>query len=73
MANTNCLEGVRCPQCGQEDRFLINAMVSVMVADEGTEDQGGDYEWSPDSPCCCASCDFAGKLADFTIEETNGK
>jgi len=26
MTNENCLEGIRCPQCGQEDCFKITAV-----------------------------------------------
>jgi len=65
MPNTNCLEGVRCPRCGYEDAFLINALVTVLVTDDGTEDQGGDYEWDGDAYCACADCKFAGRLRDF--------
>jgi DNA-directed RNA polymerase subunit RPC12/RpoP len=29
MPNTNCLEGIRCPKCGHEDAFKIEAKVLV--------------------------------------------
>jgi len=71
--NTNCLEGVKCPKCGQEDLFKIAARVIVEVSDDGTEDQGGDYEWDQAAFCQCCECDHAGQLADFTIENWNKK
>ncbi len=67
MTNTNCLEGIACPQCGAEDAFTIVASVEVLVRDDGTEDQGGDYIWSDDHPCRCVGCGHHGQVRDFTI------
>ena len=64
--NTNCLEGVRCPKCQQQDGFYIEALIKVYVTDDGTEDQGGNYIWSESSPCACGDCGHAGPLAEFT-------
>ncbi len=44
MTNTNCLEGIQCPQCGNADRFRIVATSLFTVTDDGTEDHG-DVEW----------------------------
>lgn len=66
--NTNCLEGMACPDCDSEGPFLINAEVTVLVSDDGTEDQGGDYEWNRDAYCQCKECDFADTVDGFTIE-----
>jgi hypothetical protein len=71
--NTNCLEAVKCPNCGQEDIFKIGASVIVEVSDHGTEDQGGDYEWDQAAFCQCCDCDHTGRLADFTIENWDKK
>ena len=68
MTNKNCLEGIRCPQCGHEDAFRIEAQITVYVTDDGTEDEGGHYAWDGESPCRCAECGHAGKIADFRIE-----
>lgn len=65
MANTNCLEGVRCPHCGAEDSFLIAASVIVLVTDDGTEDCGGDYEWDQNAYCECTVCHHSATLKDF--------
>lgn len=68
--NENCLEGVACPNCGQEHRFHIAAMVMVEVTDNGTEDMGGAYEWDDSNTCQCAdpNCDYTGSLREFTID-----
>jgi len=68
MTNKNCLEGIRCPQCGDEDAFRIEAQITVYVTDDGTEDDGGHYAWDDQSPCRCAGCGHAGTIKDFTIE-----
>ena len=69
MANTNSLLGVKCPKCGQEDAFKIEAKIMVFVTDDYTEDQGGDYFWDESSPCHCTTCDFSGTLASFTTKQ----
>jgi Zn ribbon nucleic-acid-binding protein len=73
MTNKNCLEGIRCPQCGHEDAFRIEAQITVYVTDDGTEDEGGHYAWDGESPCRCAECGHAGKLEDFRIQNQSAK
>jgi hypothetical protein len=69
MTNTNCLEGIRCPQCGQEDRFMIASKIIAEVTDDGAEVAspmyGIGFEWDDDSYCRCPECDFEGTLNDF--------
>jgi DNA-directed RNA polymerase subunit RPC12/RpoP len=65
MANTNCLEGIRCPKCGHEDSFKIEATVLVLVTDDGTEDLGNS-EWDADRYCECDNCRYAGTIKDFS-------
>ena len=64
MPNTNCLEGLKCPECGNEDRLLIDAWVSVSVTDDGSEPMG-DHYWDRKSFAMCPDCDFEGELRDF--------
>ena len=64
MTNTNCLEGIRCPACGREDRFKITALVTCLVTDNGSEPVG-DHDWDDDSSTHCAVCGFDGKLKTF--------
>jgi hypothetical protein len=68
MTNTNCLAGIRCPGCNQESRFVIEALISVTVTDDGVEDQDGNCEWYGGSPCSCPECEFLGTITDFKIE-----
>lgn len=71
MPNINCLQGIRCPKCGNEDEFLIQALVTVTVTDEGSSDEGCNHEWTDDSFCECGSyeCEYTGKLKDFYIDK----
>jgi len=64
MTNENCLQGIRCPACGQEDRFKITALITCVVTDDGS-DPVGDHEWDGDSSTHCPDCGFDGKLKAF--------
>jgi hypothetical protein len=64
MTNTNCLEGIQCPQCGNADRFRIAATSIFTVTDDGTEGHG-DVEWDDGSHAECAACRHRGVLKDF--------
>src|SRR6516165_5319229 len=64
MTNTNCLENVCCPKCGQEDRFKIVALITCDVTDDGSEPVG-DHEWDDHSATRCSECGFDGELKDF--------
>ena len=64
MTNENCLQGIRCPQCGQDGRFNITALITCMVTDNGS-DPVGDHEWDDDSSAHCPDCGFDGKLKAF--------
>jgi Zn ribbon nucleic-acid-binding protein len=68
--NTNILEGVRCPQCGNEDEFRIEALVVCTVTDDSAE-ATGDLEWTDESWCLCPRCEHAAKLAEFRVPEEN--
>jgi hypothetical protein len=71
MPNHNCLEGIRCPQCGNEDRFIIAAHVMAEVTDDGADIAspmyGSGFEWDDDSYCRCPECDREGPLKEFHI------
>jgi hypothetical protein len=64
VTNQNCLESIRCPNCHQEERFHVVALISCLVTDNGSEPVG-DHEWDDDSSSHCPECGFRGKLADF--------
>lgn len=67
MSNTNCLQGLRCPECGQGEHLKIAAMVTCHVTDEGSE-AIGDHDWGFDSHTECPDCGFEGKLRAFRCE-----
>jgi hypothetical protein len=68
MTNSNCLQNVCCPKCGQEDRFKIVALITCDVTDDGS-DPVGDHEWDDTSPTRCPECGFSGELKDFRKPE----
>jgi hypothetical protein len=68
MTNTNCLEGVKCPQCGNEDEFRIAVTTMATVTDDGGEVEHGDMKWDDTSYAECTSCDKYGTLSDFKAQ-----
>jgi hypothetical protein len=70
MTNTNCLEGIKCPACGNEDRFRIAGTAVFTVTDEGAEDHG-DIEWDDDSYADCPDCFRHGTLKDFRAQPSS--
>jgi hypothetical protein len=69
MTNTNCLEGMQCPECSSEGPFKISATSLFTVYDDGTDDHE-DVDWYEDSYCQCGECDHSGTLKDFTLNGT---
>lgn len=67
MANSNCLEGLRCPECKQEDALKIVGTSLFHVIDGGTESHEDAVEWDEKSITRCPSCNFEGVLEDFFI------
>ena len=67
MTNTNCLEGIRCPQCGNEDRFRIAATSLFTVTDDGTDDYA-DVHWDDASYADCPECGLHGTLKVFRVK-----
>jgi len=66
-ANTNCLENIKCPACGNEDTFRIAVTALATVTDDGAEVEYGDAEWDESSYAECAQCCKHGKLSDFSV------
>lgn len=63
--NTNCLNGVMCPECGHTEEFRISCNVVMKVADSGTEGVASDIEWDNESTICCPQCEKFGKVGEF--------
>lgn len=66
MANTNCLAGIQCPKCGEEDHFRVEATAMFNLTDDGT-DFPYNVEWSDTSIMICSDCQHVGTVAEFTI------
>lgn len=67
MANENCLEGIACPKCHEEDEFAIIGSAEFMVKDDGT-DQFRDVDWDDVSSIRCISCGHRGTVGTFRKE-----
>lgn len=64
--NTNCLEGISCPACGDEDKFRISCMVDAIVTDDGADiADNNHWDWHDESDCSCCNCGHYAKLKEF--------
>ena len=70
MTNTNCLEGITCPKCGNESRFHIAVTTMANVTDDGAE-TFGDMEWDAASFTECPECRHCGSLNEFHTQHIN--
>lgn len=69
MPNTNCLEGMRCPNkdCGSEEPLHILTTTWVTVYDTGSG-VSDIQPWDDDSGCACLACGHSGTVSDFKSE-----
>jgi hypothetical protein len=71
MTNQNCLAGVKCPECGNEGRFLIFTTILADVTDDGADiAAGSDIHWDDASMTRCPDCDRDGPLSEFHTPST---
>ena len=65
--NTNCLDGMACPECGEFGPFSIFAVQAgmVSVSDNGTDFINGNVEWEDTSRCECLGCGHAATVGEF--------
>ena len=64
MKNKNCLDGFRCPRCGQQDELFIETTAWVSLRDDGSDADAvslgalglGGCGYEPDSPAMCPVC-----------------
>ena len=66
--NTNCLEGLACPQCGNDERLFIVGMSVFEVVDDGTLEHES-VEWDDSSHTRCPQCNHEGNLCEFREEQ----
>jgi len=62
--NENCLEGMRCPECGSYEPFTIHVEAEALMYDNGYKDVC-NLEWDDDSYCRCKACGFTGVVMNF--------
>lgn len=70
MANTNVLEGMRCPKCASDGPFGISVTITgvVLMTDNGygfDDFEPWGTEWDDSSNCDCPNCGREGKVRDF--------
>ena len=67
--NTYCLKGMRCPQCGAREPFLIDATTTLTMWDAGPQGALLDHNlvWGAESGCACINCDKEGIVWDFQV------
>ncbi len=63
-----CIEGWACPNCGQFERFVVEATSMFEVEADGT-DQCGDVEWSVTNYVRCPECEWQGTVKDVEVPE----
>src|SRR5258708_37057548 len=68
MTNTNCLDGIKCPKCGNEDTFRIEVTTMATVTDDGAEVEHVDMDWDETSYAECAGCYKFGQLSHFKVQ-----
>lgn len=68
MANTNFLDGMKCPRCNSEGPFKIAVCIMAMVHDSGVDEHVGNYEWDDNATCICCNCDLIETVEDFNDE-----
>jgi len=66
MKNTNSLEGLMCPKCGQHDRFIIDAITSITLLDDGVEEYEG-AEFDGNHTAGCPACNWSGTVSELNV------
>lgn len=61
-----CLDGMRCPSCGNTTDFKIVFTAWGRFYEDGL-DEHDDSEFDDESPCVCHGCQFSGAVADFVV------
>lgn len=62
--NTNCLAGMKCPECGSLGPFRFPASCWAIVNDDGVE-ESTDFDWDENAIGRCVSCGHECKIRDL--------
>lgn len=65
--NSNCLEGMRCPNCRSREPFAIYGKAWFKVYDDGS-DTFESLEWSSRASCRCEECGYLATVKAFQIK-----
>ena len=77
--NTNCMAGLRCPECGGDDSLLVQALLWVELTDDGTDPFAdstrgrGEVAFDGNNYAACPACGFEAKLRRFHIKRKTTK
>lgn len=77
--NTNCLEGLKCPECGYEDEILVYAEMWVSLTDDGTDSfadslkHRSDVAYDENRDAECPNCQHVGRLKEWRITKQRKK
>lgn len=74
--NDNCLDGWRCPKCGnegEEETFNIQITTWIALNNDGTDDSESSHEFDGDALTQCQRCGFSGDGRIFDIEVQQGE
>jgi hypothetical protein len=62
------LENIRCPNCGNSDKFFVEATITAEITDDGAEPAAyGGYEYDEKAHASCPDCSFAGPWREFWL------
>ena len=74
-ANVNCLENVRCPNCGNSDKFYVIGTALFEITDDGVEiaPDAADIEYEDDARAFCPDCPYEGAWETFQLCGEHGE
>lgn len=70
--NENCLRGLRCPECENDEELIITSLVETLVTDDGAEPLNGNFEWDENNAARCPKCGCSGTVSDFEVQLCTG-
>jgi len=62
--NENCLEGMKCPNCGSLGPYKIVSSCWAVWTDEGTRDYT-EFEFGDEDACICLNCEYNATVNCF--------
>lgn len=65
--NKNCMIGLRCPRCGEDDAVMVYASAWMRIIDEGVDTPEGAIDYDEQSMASCPECNHCGSFKDWEI------